>query len=1528
MSSFNNAAQLARRRVISPLKNNQGARYQALAAQRQSHQTAAVQQQTNSTSTPRRSFYQEVSGQTTESARASRQRQLAEIAQKRAVVRQHQVDVAGDITGERQKQFENKVSSYQSNVTSFNQKVQTFEADVAKLNELKKSSNPNDKLAQQTLSSDLQQRSVKLETEYRALQAEEADVKQSEKHLYSTGIYAGLGYEQFKNPSSPVQTMATYPFYTLMKEKADWLEDNFVSYIAKTPATDVHPAVTSLATGVSRVPGFIVEMVGMGPLGLERTAHTPENIPGYLLYGLGLQAQTIYQGASQRPIEFTGEMGGFILATKGAGKAYGALPYRIGAGSAEFPNYRYRSIDLLVTKGKQVKSYPLVTYGKSVELGTGASGTTRFFITPNVKARIGTADFPNSKARSLELVHSRGIVDTSYPLLTYTKSAGTSQLNLGTPRLSLDSLVGTKLKEGYSPTTPLETRIITRNAGKEGESVELIRDIIADTQYARLTLNEFKSHAIDVLESKNIPNSHKVADAIVSTMDEHYAYSKSSFTQYGIGKETGFPGLDRIPGDFDVLVHDPGKFNTELTSRINTAAGSKIVETDLKKVYISKTGEELFDTHKKGMFEDVHNDIVTDQGIKFHSLKGKYNAWGIKPENLVNVEGTNIFLTTLSEQATRKLQGGYKVFGKPVEYSSNKGANINLRGQIMPAHEGRVKDWGDFYFIGRSSAEAMKLSPKLAKRGERALDNLEQLREGFGPNLGSTVKGNYETRLREMEGIPKTFEYKGVVWQISNSIRSLENSITVSDRQIGLGSRSLTRGTPERSFFDLVGNPENTPYSPLTPLEARIIKKNAPIKKIPESAVFKFNKNIAQDYIEFSNRVMPQESYFFEVSKGGYPEHLTLIGRKGNIIHNYIGGPDSVGGPWYQQRFAKYTTHSHPGQEYSTFSFMDMISSLKFGEKRSRIVYGDNLKQVEWPKMSRSTRKEAIREFENAQTAFEYYQLEGFFDGMRDAEINQRVGRVVDKITEDFGGKIQTFHKSQLQEINPYDTKIIKETPITEAEPLINALEARKDLQYSNLSLEEFRPHAEAMLESKGIKNPEKVADAIIESLREQEGELSGSFISWGIGKEVGSPGLNRIPADYDVAVNVPEVFNKIVVERMNKAAGEEFSYVTSEGKVGMKSGDKLFDTHSKTEDPFDEFTRVTDTEYLSYGIKPGKLSKTKEGVQTITLSDQATKKLHGGFKIFGKPVEYFSEEFGIKIKGQIMPTHEGRIKDWGDFYFVEKLAAAQMQKSFNPIRRFRGRRGERSVERYLDALGEVPARSIRQSYQAELEKGYVPLRFVSDPKSHSPLFDLKPGSLTPGLSAITGPRSAVYSETIKPSEYSITSKTSGYLSYSKPLDFSVFTRSGRHSYSGSSRDSISSKTSGAISYFLPVKSSFLSQSSGRSSYSQMSKFSGFSRFSGFSSLFKPIDYSGSSRPSSYSPYSQVSSYSLYSQPSGYSTSLQIPSIFQPVPETSIPAMTRNFDFNPSRNRSRSKNKNWDFIELFPLMDFTKLGSF
>lgn len=225
-----------------------------------------------------------------------------------------------------------------------------------------------------------------------------------------------------------------------------------------------------------------------------------------------------------------------------------------------------------------------------------------------------------------------------------------------------------------------------------------------------------------------------------------------------------------------------------------------------------------------------------------------------------------------------------------------------------------------------------------------------------------------------------------------------------------------------------------------------------------------------------------------------------------------------------------------------------------------------------------------------------------------------------------------------------------------------------------------------------------KSTEAVIKTLRKEKADLYGSVVQKVAGREVGEVGLKRVPRDFDVRVKCPELFAKRAVERINLAEGMEAVILKKGKKVVVKStGEKLFDIHPKEEVPYAMFGE----DYLAYGLKGEPIIKTIERIRTTTLSEQATRKLHGAMRITAKPRELISEA-GLKIKGRIVPAHKGRIKDIADYYFAEKANIEGLRLKGKLVS---AKKADVHLEKWLESWGKDVKKYTKDLYTETVRK-------------------------------------------------------------------------------------------------------------------------------------------------------------------------------------------------------------------------------
>jgi len=230
---------------------------------------------------------------------------------------------------------------------------------------------------------------------------------------------------------------------------------------------------------------------------------------------------------------------------------------------------------------------------------------------------------------------------------------------------------------------------------------------------------------------------------------------------------------------------------------------------------------------------------------------------------------------------------------------------------------------------------------------------------------------------------------------------------------------------------------------------------------------------------------------------------------------------------------------------------------------------------------------------------------------------------------------------------------------------------------------------------------PEGVGDVVIKELKRAKARVYGSVMQEAIGRQFGVKALPRTPRDIDVQVRNPAEFAKRVAEAINKKAGREVVKVEGESVIVKSSGEKLFDIHpiGFGEISLEGGILAREGGYLAYGFKAGKLIKTREGIRTTTLSEQALRKFGGAVELRAKPVE-----FG-EVRGYIAPAHAGRVKDIFDYFFAGKATAERL--------RMLGKYGKASelefrLNRWIESWGEGVAEKARKMWEEAQKQGRV----------------------------------------------------------------------------------------------------------------------------------------------------------------------------------------------------------------------------
>ena len=230
---------------------------------------------------------------------------------------------------------------------------------------------------------------------------------------------------------------------------------------------------------------------------------------------------------------------------------------------------------------------------------------------------------------------------------------------------------------------------------------------------------------------------------------------------------------------------------------------------------------------------------------------------------------------------------------------------------------------------------------------------------------------------------------------------------------------------------------------------------------------------------------------------------------------------------------------------------------------------------------------------------------------------------------------------------------------------------------------------------------PAGTGDVVIKELKRAKARVYGSVMQEAVGRQIGVKALPRTPRDIDVQVRNPAEFARRVAEAINKKAGREVVKVEGNTVVVKATGEKLFDIHPIG---FGEVSAeggilTREGEYLAYGFKTGKLIKTKEGIWTTTLSEQALRKFSGAVELRAKPVE-----FG-EVRGYIAPAHAGRVKDIFDYFFAGK-ATAERLRMLGKARK--AAELEFRLSKWIESWGKDIAEKARKMWEEAQRQGRV----------------------------------------------------------------------------------------------------------------------------------------------------------------------------------------------------------------------------
>jgi len=315
------------------------------------------------------------------------------------------------------------------------------------------------------------------------------------------------------------------------------------------------------------------------------------------------------------------------------------------------------------------------------------------------------------------------------------------------------------------------------------------------------------------------------------------------------------------------------------------------------------------------------------------------------------------------------------------------------------------------------------------------------------------------------------------------------------------------------------------------------------------------------------------------------------------------------------------------------------------------------------------------------------------------------IGKGFNKVTSRYP-KIKDFSSVIPEEgylpKSPFETKIIQkslqELSPREALKIHYARQARSITSRINLGPREVKNIMYDVLKKHGL--PEDVADDIIKAIKQERGYMYGSFVQRASSKVVGHPTLARVPRDFDVAVPNPQRFAQRVVEMINKKVGKPVVELKGTSVVSKISGEKLFDIHS-TQTPT-SYLHVGES-YLGYGLKPQGFVKTQEGLKTITLSEQVSRKLRGAMLL--RPKQTTLQTVSGKVHGYLVPEKPGRIKDIIDYYIGEK-ALIEFLKAQGKIKE--AQKASQALESWLNQWEPHVASAARQVYTSLLSRGDI----------------------------------------------------------------------------------------------------------------------------------------------------------------------------------------------------------------------------
>lgn len=376
------------------------------------------------------------------------------------------------------------------------------------------------------------------------------------------------------------------------------------------------------------------------------------------------------------------------------------------------------------------------------------------------------------------------------PLITVYKPKGFKLPSIGRyPDVNLAQIVGKTA--AYQPATAFESSILARALRSEGVKITEGRAVRYYTVRSGVKAREITPEVQAVLARHGI-SELPATEAVINVLRRNEADLYGSLVQEASARSVGVRGIARTPRDFDVMVRDTSRFTTEMIDAVNKRVGSTVLIEKEGSIVSTLTGTKVFDIHAKA--------------IESYLPKGEGTiGYGLRPERLVKTrEGVKV--TTLSEQASRKLQGalGRVTMGEEIMAAPS----MTVKGHLLPTHVGRVKDVMDYYFAERAGIVGLSRKGRVVS-AQKAEYHLERWLESWGPDVAQTVRAKYQATAPKAyiysfeEGLPRGI-YGGDFYNISSygafapspaiyGIKPIPSDLSTSSASLSFPSKSSMR---------------------------------------------------------------------------------------------------------------------------------------------------------------------------------------------------------------------------------------------------------------------------------------------------------------------------------------------------------------------------------------------------------------------------------------------------------------------------------------------------------------------------------------------------------------------------------------------------------------------------------------------------------------------------------------------------------------------------------------------------------------